>query len=41
MDMLSFGPQIENPHSPSERIRIDTVDFFYSFLKELLAALAA
>ena len=31
------------PHSylPSDRIRIDTVDFFYSFLKELLPALAA
>jgi dipeptidase D len=41
MDMLSFGPQIENPHSPSELIRIDTVDFFYRFLKELLGAVAA
>jgi dipeptidase D len=41
MDMLSFGPQIENPHSPSEQIRIDTVDFFYRFLKELLNAQAA
>ena len=36
MDMLSFGPQIENPHSPSERVKIPTVENFYNFLKSLL-----
>ena len=41
MDMLSIGPQIENPHSPSERIKIDTVGRFYDLLKGLLAALSA
>ena len=41
MDMLSFGPQIESPHSPSERVKIDSVERFYEFLKALLADLAA
>jgi len=40
MDMLSFGPQIEWPHSPSERVHIASVGRFYSFLKALLADLA-
>lgn len=40
MDMLSFGPQIENPHSPSERLRIDTVPRFFDFLRGTLADLA-
>jgi dipeptidase D len=41
MDMLSFGPDINFPHSPSERVKIDSVGRFYNFLKELLADLAA
>jgi dipeptidase D len=41
MDMLSLGPQIENPHSPSEQLEIETVGRFYGFLKGLLAALAS
>ncbi len=40
MDMLSFGPQIESPHSPSERVHIGSVEKFYAFLKALLADLA-
>ncbi len=36
MDMLSFGPQIEWPHSPSERVKIDSVERFYRYLIELL-----
>jgi len=40
MDMLSFGPQIEHPHSPDERIKISSVAPFYTFLKELLVELA-
>jgi dipeptidase D len=40
MDMISFGPQIESPHSPSERVKIDSVEKFYKFLKLLLANIA-
>jgi dipeptidase D len=40
MDMISFGPQIEWPHSPSERVHIASVERFYNFLKALLADLA-
>jgi len=31
-DMLSFGPQIEFPHSPDERVSIPTVDRFWRLL---------
>jgi len=37
MDMISVGPQIENPHSPSERVQISTVSKFWNYLKALLA----
>jgi dipeptidase D len=40
MDMISMGPQIEHPHSPSERVKIDTVERFYEVLKTLVAELA-
>jgi dipeptidase D len=32
LDMLSFGPQIEFPHSPDERVNIPTVQRFWSLL---------
>jgi dipeptidase D len=32
LDMISFGPQIEAPHSPNERIRIPTVARFWRLL---------
>jgi dipeptidase D len=32
MDMVSIGPQIEHPHSPEERVKVDTVDDFYQLL---------
>jgi len=35
-DMISFGPTIRFPHSPDEKIKIDTVDKFYDFLIESL-----
>ncbi|MGI6718140.1 MAG: aminoacyl-histidine dipeptidase [Bacteroidales bacterium] len=35
-DMISFGPTIQNPHSPNERVNISSVDKFYKFLLELL-----
>ena len=36
MEMISFGPTIEHPHSPDERVNIATVQKFYRFV---LAAL--
>ncbi len=40
MDMISFGPQIEFPHSPDERVKIDTVGTFYKLLTTTLERLA-
>jgi dipeptidase D len=39
MDMLSFGPTIEFPHSPDERIHIGSIGKVWDFMVELLAAL--
>jgi dipeptidase D len=36
MDMVSFGPTLEGVHSPDEKIYIDTVERFWSFLLEIL-----
>lgn len=36
MDMVSFGPQIEFPHSPDERVRIGSVAPFYDVLGRTL-----
>jgi len=40
MDMASIGPQIENPHSPDERVRIPSVSDFYDLLALCLKKLA-
>ncbi len=32
LDMISFGPQIDFPHSPDERVSIPTVDRFWKLL---------
>ncbi|RLF55065.1 MAG: cytosol nonspecific dipeptidase [Thermoplasmata archaeon] len=40
MDMASFGPQIENPHSPDERVRVPSVKDFYELLALALKKLA-
>jgi len=32
LDMISFGPQIEAPHSPDERVSIPTADRFWRLL---------
>src|SRR6185503_20945293 len=32
LDMISFGPQIEAPHSPDERVSIATVERFWRLL---------
>lgn len=39
MQMISFGPQIENPHSPNERVQISSVETFWKYLKALLEAI--
>ncbi len=39
MQMVSFGPQIENPHSPSERVEIPSVAEFWKYLRRVLERL--
>jgi dipeptidase D len=41
MDMISFGPQIEFPHSPDERVKVPSVDPFWRVLVATLERLAA
>ena len=36
MQMISFGPQIESPHSPNERVEIESVGEFWKYLKAVL-----
>lgn len=38
MQMVSFGPQIENPHSPIERVEIPSVADFWKLLTGVLEA---
>lgn len=40
LDMISFGPTLQYPHSPDERISIASVDKFWRLLTASLAALA-
>ncbi len=40
MDMISFGPTIEHPHSPDERVHVGSVEKFWTFLTTVLAELA-
>lgn len=35
-DMISFGPTIQSPHSPDERVNIASVGKFWDFFKETL-----
>ena len=37
MDMISFGPTIRFPHSPDEKVNIETVQKFWKYLKATLA----
>jgi dipeptidase D len=39
MEMISFGPTIEYPHSPDEHVNIATVANFYQFILAALKAL--
>jgi dipeptidase D len=41
LDMLSFGPQIEFPHSPDERVSIPTAQRFWSLLVAVVDDLSA
>jgi dipeptidase D len=40
MDAVSIGPEIQNAHSPEERVQISSVDRFYTVLKALLEDLS-
>lgn len=40
MDMISFGPTIEHPHSPEERAFIPSVEKFWDFLTAVLTELS-
>jgi len=40
MDMISFGPTIEHPHSPEERAQMPSVEKFWDFLTALLSKLS-
>jgi dipeptidase D len=39
MDMVSFGPTIKFPHSPDEKVKIDTVDLYWQQMVALLEAI--
>ena len=39
MEMISFGPTIEHPHSPDERVNIATVQKLYQYVLAILKAL--
>lgn len=36
LDMISIGPTIQNPHSPQERIHLESIGTTYKFIKSLL-----
>ena len=36
MQMVSFGPTIQSPHSPNERVEISSVEGFWKYLKAVL-----
>ena len=40
MDMISFGPTIEHPHSPEERVQIASVENYWKLLTAILQSLA-
>ena len=35
-DMISFGPTIRHPHSPDEKVNIESVSLFWDYLLETL-----
>jgi dipeptidase D len=38
MQLISFGPTIQHPHSPNERVQISSVQHFWNYLKQVLAS---
>ena len=40
LEIVSLGPTIENPHSPDERVNLDSIAKSWTFLRALLAELA-
>ncbi|MCK5739665.1 M20/M25/M40 family metallo-hydrolase, partial [bacterium] len=36
MDMVSFGPDLQNPHSPDERVHVGSVDKFWKHIAKIL-----
>jgi dipeptidase D len=38
MEMISFGPDIRDPHSPDERLSLSSVDRTRTFLAALLGS---
>ena len=36
LDMVSFGPTIKGAHTPEERLQVETVERFWTFLLEML-----
>ena len=40
IEMLAVGPDIVNPHSPDERVKVDSVRMFWEFLLKLLGSFA-
>lgn len=41
MDMISVGPTLKHPHSPDERVDIETVDVFYKHVLRMLEVMAS
>jgi dipeptidase D len=41
LDMISFGPTIRHPHSPDEKVHIESVGKFWDFLVETLKNIPA
>lgn len=40
MDMVSFGPTIRHPHSPDEKVHIESVGKFWDYLLDILKSVA-
>jgi dipeptidase D len=37
--MISFGPTLKNPHSPDEKIHVESIGKIWDFMAELLKSL--
>ena len=40
LEMLSFGPTIKSPHSPSEYLEMESLGYFYDYLRQLIKKIA-